>query len=185
MEDLIHAPKLTSNRIGKGNVCQLLVREKLNRKENLLTEEKKSKPKKFKTYPPEYLHIDMKYLPKVDKVRYFLFVAIGRNARLVIITMYPGSGIKEAVKFLQHCIHFSNSLYPTYLPIMERASPIGFERDTKHLLENISLTKPARNIPLSIGSHLLSIPKPTGCWNGSIAGSIKSSNLSVSRTGNP
>ena len=76
VEDLIHVLKPHIPRIGKGNVYRLLVRERLNRKAYLLAEKKKSNPKKFKAYPPGYLHIDMKYLPEVDKPRPYLFVAI-------------------------------------------------------------------------------------------------------------
>ena len=106
IEDLIHVLKAHVPLIGLGNVYRLLVREKLNRNEYLLTEGEKAKPRRSKSYPPGYLHIDIKYLPKVDKMRRYLFVAIDRNTRLVTIGIYPKSGIKEAVAFLRHCVDF-------------------------------------------------------------------------------
>ena len=92
--------------IGRGNVYELLVRMRLNRKEYLLTEKQKPKPKKFNSYEPGCLHVNIKYLPKVNKMRHYLFVAIDRDTRLVTIGIYPKSGIKEAVTFLRHCVDF-------------------------------------------------------------------------------
>ena len=92
--------------IGRGNVSRLLKRERLNRKEYLLVEGQKTKPKRFKSYEPGFLHVDIKYLPKMDKIRHYLFVAIDRNTRLVTIGIYPKSGIKEAVAFLRHCVDY-------------------------------------------------------------------------------
>ena len=87
-----------------GNVYRLLVSEKLNRKEHLRIEGEKAKPNRFKSYPPGYLHIDINHLPKVDKMRHHLFVAIDRNTRLFNIGICPKSGIKEAVALLRHCV---------------------------------------------------------------------------------
>ena len=92
--------------IGRGNVSRLLTRERLNRKEYLLVEGQKTKPKRFKSYEPGFLHVDIKYLPKINKIRHYLFVAIDRNTRLVTIGIYPKSGIKEAVVFLRHCVDY-------------------------------------------------------------------------------
>ena len=89
--------------IGRGNVYRLLSHERLNRKEYLLAEGQKTKPKRFKSHEPGFLHVDIKYLPKIDKLRHYLFVAIDRNTRLVTIGIYPKSGIKEAVAFQDHC----------------------------------------------------------------------------------
>ena len=92
--------------IGRGNVSRLLTRERLNRKEYLLVQGQKTKPKQFKSYEPGFLHVDIKYLPKINKIRHYLFVAIDRNTRLVTIGIYPKSGIKEAVAFLRHCVDY-------------------------------------------------------------------------------
>ena len=40
--------------------------------------EKGQKAKKFKEYDPEYLHIDVTYLPKIQGQKQYLFVAIDR-----------------------------------------------------------------------------------------------------------
>jgi len=41
----------------------------------------KEQEKKFKDYEPGYLHIDVTYLPKIDGIKYYLFVAIDRVTR--------------------------------------------------------------------------------------------------------
>ena len=86
----------------------MLAREKLSRKEYLTPQQTKSKfkSKKFKSHSPGYLHIDIKHVPKVDKTRNYLFVAVDRNTRLVTIGIYPKSGTEEAVAFLRHCVDF-------------------------------------------------------------------------------
>ena len=68
---------------------RLLSHERLNRKEYLLVEGQKTKPKRFKSYEPGFFHVDIKYLPKIDKIRHYLFVAIDRNTRLVTIGNIP------------------------------------------------------------------------------------------------
>ena len=104
--NLVHGLKAHAAHIGMGNVQGLLAREKLNRKEYLITEGEKAKPKRFKTYSAECLHIGIKRLPKGDKMRRYLFVAIDRNTRLVTIGIYPQSGIKEPGALLRHCASF-------------------------------------------------------------------------------
>ena len=85
---------------------RLLVRERLNRKAYLLAEKKKSNPKKFKAYPPGYLHID-EILARSETNHALAFLwPSGSNTRLATIGVYPGSAVKQAVKFLNHCIHF-------------------------------------------------------------------------------
>ena len=43
---------------------------------------------KFKEYEPDYLHIDATYLPKFEKQKYYLFVAIDMATRLLHYKVY-------------------------------------------------------------------------------------------------
>ena len=104
LDDLVDALRPHIPHIGKGNVYRLLAGEKLNRKTYLTADEKSSKPKLFKSYPPGYLHIDVKHLPKLGSECGLLFVAIDSLARLTTIHMYPKAGIREAVDFLDRCV---------------------------------------------------------------------------------
>ena len=56
-------------------VYRTFVREGINN----VPEKEKEKAKKFKEYDPGYLHIDVTYLPKINGVKYYLFVAIDRG----------------------------------------------------------------------------------------------------------
>ena len=58
-------------------VYRTFVREGINK----VPEKEKEKAKKFKEYDPGYLHIDVTYLPKIDGIKYYLFVAIDRATR--------------------------------------------------------------------------------------------------------
>ncbi len=51
-------------------------------------EKEREKAKKFKQYEPGYLHIDVTYLPKLDGIKYYLFVAIDRATRTLFYQVY-------------------------------------------------------------------------------------------------
>ncbi|MCP4055226.1 MAG: IS481 family transposase [Mesoflavibacter sp.] len=63
--------------------------------------DKKHKP--FKNYDPGYIHIDIKYLPKMpdEKKHSYLFVAIDRASRWVFIKVFPDKTAESASDFLQ------------------------------------------------------------------------------------
>jgi transposase-like protein len=73
--------------------------------------EQKEKAKKFKEYEPGYLHIDVTYLPKFDKLKYYLFVAIDRATRLLYYKVYENKSSDNAVDFLQECKQY----FPFYI----------------------------------------------------------------------
>ena len=55
----------------------------ISTKLNTPPQEKRDKAKKFKEYEQGYLHIDVTYLPKLDGIIYYLFVAIDRATRIL------------------------------------------------------------------------------------------------------
>ncbi len=67
------------------------------------------KKKSFKDYEPGFIHVDIKYLPKMpdEAQRRYLFVAIDRATRWVFINIYPDQTEASAVDFIgrlkQHC----------------------------------------------------------------------------------
>ena len=109
----------------------------------------------------------------------------GSNTRLATIGVYPGSAVKQAVKFLNHCIRFFE--FPISYVLTGNGTcftdrfQIGSQTPSgKHLFDK---TCKAHNIEhrLTPAYH----PKPTGWWSASIAGSTKSLNLSISTIGRP
>lgn len=93
--------------INRSNVYRTLKAFDINR----VPLEQKDKAKKFKEYEPGYLHIDVTYLPKFEKQKYYLFVAIDRATRLLYYKVYENKSSENAVKFLKECKDF----FPFYL----------------------------------------------------------------------
>ena len=66
---------------------------------NRVPEEKKEQAKKFKEYEPGYWPIDVTYLPKLDGIKYYLYVAIDRATRLMFFKVYTNKTAYNAVDF--------------------------------------------------------------------------------------
>ena len=69
-------------------------------------EKEREKAKKFKEYEPGYLHIDVTYLPKIDGIKYYLFVAIDRATRTLFYWVYDAKTAENAEGFMKKCIDF-------------------------------------------------------------------------------
>ena len=75
-----------------------------NLKDLYPVEEKEVKPKKsYKDYEPGFVHIDVKYLPKMrdESSRRYLFVAIDRASRWVYLEIMPDKSACSAARFLK------------------------------------------------------------------------------------
>jgi transposase-like protein len=73
---------------------------------NKVPEKEKDKAQKFKEYEPGYLHIDVTYLPKIDGIKYYLFVAIDRATRTLYYEIYDAKTSKNAEDFMNKCLNF-------------------------------------------------------------------------------
>lgn len=71
-----------------------------------LSENEEKKHKEFKVYEEGFIHIDIKYLPKIDGKRTYLFVAIDRSTRLVFVDIFADKTAASANKFLEKAIEF-------------------------------------------------------------------------------
>ncbi len=87
-------------------VYRVFVREGINK----VPEKEKEKAKKFKEYDPGYLHIDVTYLPKINGIKYYLFVAIDRATRTLYYKIYDAKTSANAESFMLECLDFSLSL---------------------------------------------------------------------------
>jgi len=83
-------------------VYRIFVREKINK----VPQKEKEKSKKFKEYDPGYLHIDVTYLPKIDGIKYYLFVAIDRATRTLYYQVYDAKTSVNAEDFMLKCLVF-------------------------------------------------------------------------------
>jgi len=86
----------------RGNLYRILLHYKLNR----LTEKEKREIKKFKKYPPGYLHIDCFYLPKIKGKRWYCYLAVDRATRLLFLRVYPRKNKEAAADFLIQALGF-------------------------------------------------------------------------------
>jgi transposase-like protein len=107
LDDLVDTVLPTIPKANRSNVYRTLVAFDINR----VPEEKKEQAKKFKEYEPGYLHIDVTYLPKLDGIKYYLFVAIDRATRLMYFKVYENKTGSNAVDFLDEC----KSYFPFYI----------------------------------------------------------------------
>jgi transposase-like protein len=76
-----------------------------------IPKEKREKAKKFKEYKPGYLHMDVTYMPKLDGIKYYLFVAIDRATRVMYYKVYKNKTAQNAVAFIEECKEF----FPFYI----------------------------------------------------------------------
>lgn len=86
----------------RGNLYRILLHYKLNR----LTEKEKREIKKFKKYPPGYLHIDCFYLPKINGIRWYCYLAVDRATRMIFLRVYPRKNKEAAADFLVSALGF-------------------------------------------------------------------------------
>ena len=73
---------------------------------NKVPQIEKDKAAKFKEYDPGYLHIDVTYLPKINGIKYYLFVAIDRATRTLFYKVYDAKTAVNAEDFMKKCISF-------------------------------------------------------------------------------
>ena len=83
-------------------IYRTFVREGVNK----VPKKEKEKAKKFKEYDPGYLHIDVTYLPKMNGIKYYLFVAIDRATRTLYYEVYDNKNSPNAENFMLQCLDF-------------------------------------------------------------------------------
>lgn len=86
----------------RGNLYRILRHYQLNR----LTDEEKREIKKFKQYPPGYLHIDCFYLPKFQGKRAYCYLSVDRATRLIFLRIYWSKSKESAADFLVQALGF-------------------------------------------------------------------------------
>jgi len=92
----------------KSSLYRLLKRHNMHRLRELIPQEENAKKpvKSFKDYEPGFVHIDVKYLPKMvdeDKHKY-LFVAIDRASRWVYLEVRGSKSDYSASSFLDNLV---------------------------------------------------------------------------------
>lgn len=86
----------------RGNLYRILRHYRLNR----LSESEKREIRKFKSYPPGFLHIDCFYLPKIKGIRWYCYLAVDRATRMIFLRIYPHKDKEAAADFLVQALGF-------------------------------------------------------------------------------
>lgn len=86
----------------RGNLYRILLHYKINK----TTEEERREIRKFKKYPPGYLHIDCFYLPRIKGRRWYCYLAVDRATRLLFLRVYPKKDQYSAADFLVNALGF-------------------------------------------------------------------------------
>jgi transposase-like protein len=84
------------------NIYRTFVRYGVNRKEK----PKEEKPGVFKEYPPGFLHLDCFYLPQLEGIKRYCFLAVDRATRLMFLEVYEHKDKAAATDFLSKCLEF-------------------------------------------------------------------------------
>jgi transposase-like protein len=102
IDDLLYQLVNYVPNLKRGNLYRILCHYQLNK----LTEKERREIKKFKKYPPGYLHIDCFYLPKFNGKRWYCYLAVDRATRLLFLKVYPRKNKYSAGDFLMHALGF-------------------------------------------------------------------------------
>jgi len=101
-DDIVDMLEKLVPQINRTNCYRTLKRHGVSR---IPKEERKKK--KFKTYEPGYLHIDITYLPRLEgSKRKYLYVSIDRATRLVYIALKDDKSKESTTEFLEECVEF-------------------------------------------------------------------------------
>ena len=109
LDDLLEVVNEFGIKITRSSLNRALKRNNLsNLKEYLktLNPNEEIKQTAFKEYPIGYIHIDIKYLPKIDNKRSYLYVAIDRASRVVFVDIYEDKTASSANNFLKDVIEY-------------------------------------------------------------------------------
>jgi len=125
LDEITEAINPTAPEKIRSAVYRTFVRENINK----VPEKEKEKAKKFKEYDPGFLHIDVTYLPKINGIKYYLFVAIDRATRTLYYKIYDAKTSANAESFMLECLAF----FPFGITHVLTDNGLEF---TNHLLKN-------------------------------------------------
>lgn len=102
LDEITEAINPTAPEKIRSAIYRTFVREGVNK----VPEKEKEKAKKFKEYDPGFLHIDVTYLPKINGIKHYLFVAIDRATRTLYYKIYDAKSSPNAEDFMIECLDF-------------------------------------------------------------------------------
>ena len=103
LDDLFVLLKPIIPELSRSNLHRCLQRNNISRLADLLPKDEEKVFKKFKNYEPGFLHIDTAEI-KIQKEKYYLFVAIDRATRYVYIEVHDNKRMETAALFLKEVL---------------------------------------------------------------------------------
>lgn len=105
---LVLVREFVEPRMSRSALDRMLRRHGVSSLRDLLPREIQE-PKRFKRYEPGFLHVDVKYLPRMqdEAKRKYLYVAIDRATRWVYHEVLPDKSSKTAAGFLKRLVEHS------------------------------------------------------------------------------
>ncbi|WP_006788232.1 IS481 family transposase [Thiorhodospira sibirica] len=110
LDDLLAVThEFINDKVSRSGLDRCLRRHGVSNLKALKPVEENSQPtekKTFKDYEPGFVHVDVKYLPRMpdESSRQYLFVAIDRATRWVYVEILPAKSAKHAQAFLKRLI---------------------------------------------------------------------------------
>jgi len=109
LDDLLAVTReFINSKVSRSGMDRCLRRHGVSRLQDLIPQEEGSKKpvKTFKDYAPGFVHVDVKYLPRMpdQKHRSYLFAAIDRATRWVYLEILPNKSATQAQRFLERLI---------------------------------------------------------------------------------
>ena len=99
IDDLSETVRSIIPHANRSNVYRVLRKRGISQ----VPQEERAKAKQFKAYEPGFLHIDVTYLPKLERKKRYLFVAIDRATRLMYYEIHDRKTAANAEAFLEAC----------------------------------------------------------------------------------
>ncbi len=102
IDEIFEILAVENKSISRSSVYRCLLRNNIN----IVPIAEKEKAKKFKAYEPGYLHFDVTYMPKFNKVGSYLYVAIDRATRILYYKVYDNKTAHNTDLFFEECMRF-------------------------------------------------------------------------------
>lgn len=102
LDDIFETLLLQNDTITRSAVYRCFVKHQINK----VPIAEKEKAKLFKAYEPGYLHFDVTYMPKFNKVGSYLYVAIDRATRTMYYKVFDHKTAENTDLFFDECMDF-------------------------------------------------------------------------------
>ena len=114
---LVVCRRLLCPTLSRSALDRLLRRHAVSRLGDLIPAEEHEPPKRFRQYEPGFVHIDVKYLPRIagEQERKYLYVAIDRCTRWVYHEVLPDKTSACAAAFLERLVELAPMRLTTVL----------------------------------------------------------------------